>query len=139
MPGTPDWLAIDEDAWVSNKPKDSVSRLDPKTNKVTATIAVGKPPCSGVAAGFGSLWVPNCGDQTMSRVDLKTGAVIADDQDRHRQLRRIDRRRRREHLAHDRRQGHAGALRPGDQRRGRGDLRRVRVVSVSRLARTPSG
>ena len=24
--------------WVSNKPKDSVSRLDPKTNTVTATI-----------------------------------------------------------------------------------------------------
>src|SRR5688500_12952069 len=63
VPGTPDWLAIDEAVWVSNKPKDSVSRLDPKTNTVTATIAVGKAPCSGVAAGFGSLWVPNCGDQ----------------------------------------------------------------------------
>ena len=77
VPGTPDWLAIDEAVWVSNKPKNSVSRLDPKTNTVTATIDVGKAPCSGVAAGFGSLWVPNCGDQTMSRVDLKTGAVAA--------------------------------------------------------------
>jgi virginiamycin B lyase len=77
VPGTPDWLAIDEAVWVSNKPKDSVSRLDPKTNTVTATITVGKRPCAGLAAGFGSLWVPNCGDQTMSRVDLKTGAVTA--------------------------------------------------------------
>ena len=38
VPGTPDWLAIDEAVWVSNKPKDSVSRLDPKTNTVAATI-----------------------------------------------------------------------------------------------------
>jgi virginiamycin B lyase len=77
VPGTPDWLAIDEAVWVSNKPKDSVSRLDPKTNTVAATVQVGKAPCSGVAAGFGSLWVPNCGDQTMSRVDLKTNTVTA--------------------------------------------------------------
>ena len=27
--GTPDWLAIDEDVWVSNKPKDSVTRMSP--------------------------------------------------------------------------------------------------------------
>ena len=77
VPGTPDWLAIDEAVWVSNKPKDSVSRLDPKTNTVTATVQVGKGPCSGLAAGFGSLWVPNCGDSTLSRVDLKTNAVTA--------------------------------------------------------------
>jgi virginiamycin B lyase len=80
VPGTPDWLAIDpvnNTAWVSNEPKDSVSRLDAKTNTVTATVAVGKKPCSGLAAEFGSLWVPNCGDQTISRVDLKTGSVTA--------------------------------------------------------------
>ena len=81
-----------------------------------------------LAAGFGSLWVPNCGDQTMSRVDLKTGAVTATIKTTHRQLRRVDRRRRRQHLADDRREGHAGALRSGDQHRGRGDLRRVRIV-----------
>src|SRR4026208_228553 len=56
VPGTPDWLAIDEAVWVSNKPKDSVSRLDPKTNTVTATVDVGKGTCSGGAAGFGGLW-----------------------------------------------------------------------------------
>src|SRR5712691_3249349 len=45
--GSPDWLAVDEAVWVSNKPKDSVSRFDPKTNTVAATITVGKGPCSG--------------------------------------------------------------------------------------------
>ena len=74
-PGAPDWLAVDESVWVSNRPKDSIARLDPKTNTVAAVIAVGKSPCSGLAAGFGSLWVPNCGDKTIARVDLKTGAV----------------------------------------------------------------
>jgi virginiamycin B lyase len=77
VPGVPDWLAIDEEVWVSNAPKNSVSRLDPKTNKVLATIPVGKEPGSGLAVGFGSLWVPNCGDSTVSRIDLKTGAVSA--------------------------------------------------------------
>ena len=74
--GNPDWLVIDESAWVSNKPKDSVSRLDPSTHQVaTIDLGKGKRPCSGLTAGFGSLWVPNCGDSTLSRVDLKTGAV----------------------------------------------------------------
>jgi virginiamycin B lyase len=76
-PGAPDWIAVDESVWISNRPKDSIARLDPKTNNVAAVIAVGKGPCSGLAAGFGSLWVPNCGDNTIARVDLKTGAVAA--------------------------------------------------------------
>jgi YVTN family beta-propeller protein len=77
--GHPDWLAIDEAAWVSNEPKDSVSRLDPAGNKVAATIdlGAGKHPCSGLTTGFGSLWVPNCGDKTLARIDLKTNAVTA--------------------------------------------------------------
>ena len=33
-PRGPDWMAIDEDVWVSNSPKNSVSRLDPKSNTV---------------------------------------------------------------------------------------------------------
>lgn len=75
--GNPDWIVIDEDVWVSNYPANNVARLDPKTNKVAAQIPVGKGPCSGIAAGFGSIWVPNCGDQTVSRIDRKTGQVTA--------------------------------------------------------------
>jgi len=77
IPGSPDWIAVDESVWISNMPKNSVARIDPKSNKVIDTIETGKKPCSGLAAGFGSLWVPNCGDQTISRVDLKTGKVTA--------------------------------------------------------------
>ena len=77
IPGVPDWQAIDEHVWVSNAPKGTVTRIDPRANVIVDTIAVGKNPCSGLAAGFGSLWVPNCGDQSVSRVDLKTGKVLA--------------------------------------------------------------
>src|SRR5262245_24999714 len=73
VPGAPDWMAVDKEVWVSNEPKNSVSRLDPKSSAVMATITVGKEPCSGLAAGFGSLWVPNCGDSTVTRLNLEDG------------------------------------------------------------------
>lgn len=79
VPGSPDWIAVGESVWISNLPKNSVTRIDPKTKKVVDTITVGKKPCSGLAIGFGSLWVPNCGDQTLSRVDLKSSKVTATD------------------------------------------------------------
>ena len=77
VPGSPDWIAIDESVWISNFPQGNVTRIDPKTNKVIGTIATGSKPCSGLATGFGSLWVPNCGDKTVARIDLKTGEVKA--------------------------------------------------------------
>jgi virginiamycin B lyase len=77
VPGAPDWITVDDDVWISNEPKNSVTRLDPISNKVVAAIQVGKEPSSGLAAGFGSLWVPNCGDSTMSRIDLRAGRVTA--------------------------------------------------------------
>ena len=52
IPGVPDWMAIDEHVWVSNSPKHTVTRIDPKANKIVETIAVGKNPCSGLDHGF---------------------------------------------------------------------------------------
>jgi virginiamycin B lyase len=76
--GTPDWQVITDDAvWVANGPKGTVHRLDVKTNSVVAAVAVGKRPCSGLAAGFGSIWVPICGDKGLVRIDLKTNQVTA--------------------------------------------------------------
>jgi virginiamycin B lyase len=77
VPGAPDWIAIDEDVWISNEPDDTVMRIDPRANKAVGPIKAGKAPCSGLAAGFGSLWVPLCGDSTLGRVDLKSGKVVA--------------------------------------------------------------
>lgn len=76
VPGAPDWMAADKEMWVSNSPKGTVARLDP-AGKTATTFTVGKHPCSGLAAGFGSLWVPNCGDSTITRLDLKDGTPQA--------------------------------------------------------------
>src|SRR5450432_4281319 len=63
--GTPDWQVVTDDAvWVANGPLSTVHRLDVKTNQIAANIVVGKKPCSGLAAGFGSVWSPSCGDKT---------------------------------------------------------------------------
>lgn len=77
IPGVPDWIAIDEHIWVSNYPKNSVTRIDPAANRIVDTVTVGRHPCSGIAAGFDSIWVPNCGDPSLSRIDAKTGKVTA--------------------------------------------------------------
>jgi virginiamycin B lyase len=76
--GSPDWQVMTEDAvWVTNGPKNTVHRLDPKSNMVAAVVTVGKRPCSGLAAGFGAVWAPNCGDKTVSRIDTATNQVVA--------------------------------------------------------------
>jgi YVTN family beta-propeller protein len=76
-PGFPDWLAVGEQAWVSNAPKGTVARLDPITNSVREVIVVGKNPACGLAIGFGSLWVPCVGDKAVRRIDLTTGKITA--------------------------------------------------------------
>jgi YVTN family beta-propeller protein len=76
--GTPDWQVLTDDAvWVANGPRNAIHRLDVNANRIAATVTVGKRPCSGLAAGFGSVWVPSCGDKTVSRVDIKKNAVVA--------------------------------------------------------------
>ena len=76
--GTPDWQVVTDDAvWVANGPKNTIHKLDSKTNTVAAAVEVGKRPCSGLAWGFGSIWVPLCGDQAVARVDEKTEKVVA--------------------------------------------------------------
>jgi virginiamycin B lyase len=77
IPGSPDWVAIGDQVWISNNPKSNISLLDPKTNQVGAVISVAKTPCSGLALGFGSVWVPICSDHSVQRVDLKTRKVVA--------------------------------------------------------------
>jgi streptogramin lyase len=77
VPGAPDWMAIDQDVWISNGPKNNVTRINPATNRIVETIAVGADPCSGLAAGFGTVWVPSCGSKTVSRIDLKTGKIVS--------------------------------------------------------------
>jgi YVTN family beta-propeller protein len=52
-----------------------VAAIDPGSNRVTAVVPVGARP-RGLAFSSGSLWVANLDDQTISRVDPRTGRVV---------------------------------------------------------------
>jgi streptogramin lyase len=73
--GHPDWLAVTDDAvWVASSNVNHVVRLDAATNQPGTIVTIAQP-CSGMATGFGSLWIPSCGDRTLIRADAKTGAI----------------------------------------------------------------
>jgi len=76
---TADWVAITSDAvWVGSTGPDAVHRIDPKTNKLLATVNLPGEPCAGLATGFGSLWVPLCSHPaTLAKVDLNRNALTA--------------------------------------------------------------
>jgi virginiamycin B lyase len=75
--GHPDWMAVTDDAvWVTSSSANHVVRLDATTNKPDAIITLEKP-CSGLAIGFGSLWIPSCGSHNLARADPKTGTIQA--------------------------------------------------------------
>jgi virginiamycin B lyase len=76
--GQPDWMVVTEDAvWVTSSNVNHVVRLNPATNQA-GTIVTIKKPCSGLAAGFGSIWVPSCGMHSLIRVDPQTGKIQAE-------------------------------------------------------------
>jgi virginiamycin B lyase len=63
--------------WVSstNDPG-MLLKIDPKSDSVVASIPVGPKP-RFLTASPGSIWTLNQGDGTVSRVDIKTGAMVA--------------------------------------------------------------
>lgn len=69
------WLTIADSVFVESKA--SVARIDPKTNKLLDPIGNLKKPCSGIIVAFGSLWIPDCGERTLTRFDTKANKVIA--------------------------------------------------------------
>src|SRR5215472_3767813 len=78
LDGHPDWMVVTDDAvWVTSSNVNHVVRLDVKTNKPTTTVTV-KEPCSGLAAGFASIWVPSCGGHSLVRVDPASGKIQAE-------------------------------------------------------------
>ena len=76
--GHPDWMVVTDDAvWVTSSNVNHVVRLDAKSNQPT-TIATVKEPCSGLATGFGSIWIPSCGSHSLVRIDPQTGRTQAE-------------------------------------------------------------
>ncbi len=76
---TADWVLPTGDAvWVASTGPFALHRIDPAENRVVATVELPGEPCAGIAAGFGSLWVPLCGKpNALARVDPKTNRLTA--------------------------------------------------------------
>ena len=77
--GTADWVLVTDDAvWVASTKPYSVQRIDPATNTVVAKVRLSGEACSGLAFGFGSVWVPVCGKKPLlARVDALTNQITA--------------------------------------------------------------
>ena len=75
VPSKPDWIFFTDSLFLPGK--NALDRVDPKTNKLDEPLAGLEKPCGGMAAGFGSLWVPSCGTGALERIDSKTLKVSA--------------------------------------------------------------
>ena len=73
VPGFADFLAIDGDTvWATNKGR--VEQWSAKGKK--AEYPMGRP-CGGMSIEFGSLWVADCPENAVKRIDVKTGKLLA--------------------------------------------------------------
>ncbi len=86
-----DWVLVTDDAvWVTGTGPYSVQRIDPTTERIIANVSLPGEACSGLAFGFGSVWVPLCGDKpavgspgvvcthcamAIARVDVRTNSI----------------------------------------------------------------
>ncbi len=73
----PGAIFINDALWIVEPGKDSLVKIDAKTNKPGDPLVGFHKPCSGVANGFSSLLIPNCGDGSLVRYDLKSKKISA--------------------------------------------------------------
>jgi virginiamycin B lyase len=75
IPDYVDFLAADGvGVWATNRGR--VEKLQRGQPAPVATVAVPRP-CGGMEIGFGSLWVANCQDRSLYRIDRQTARVTA--------------------------------------------------------------
>lgn len=73
VPGFADFLAVDgKTVWATNKGR--VEQWS-RAGKL-AEVAIARP-CGAMAVSHGSLWVANCGEGTLERIDIKTAKLLA--------------------------------------------------------------
>ena len=75
LKGAPDFLAADgDDVWVLNS--DRVEKLSVKGKKPILSVSI-PDACGALIVGFNSLWVASCKEQSVYRVDNKTGKILS--------------------------------------------------------------
>lgn len=62
--------------WVANRIAGTVTRINPRTNRIVARIKVGLNPSNPAIAADGTVFVPNNGSGTVSRIDPATNRVV---------------------------------------------------------------
>ncbi|WP_225205729.1 Vgb family protein [Novosphingobium huizhouense] len=73
VPGFADFLAIDgPTVWATNK-----GRVEQWSTKGKLAEAPMGRPCGGMSVDFGSLWVADCPENAVKRIDVKTGKLLA--------------------------------------------------------------
>jgi len=76
--GSPDWKVMAKDSvWVTSARANHVVQLLPGEGKTGIIVDVPKP-CSSLAYGWNSIWIPSCGAHKLIRVDETTGKTIAE-------------------------------------------------------------
>ena len=79
--GSPDWKVMARDSvWVTSARANHVVQLlptDAAEGKTGIVVDVPKP-CSSLAYGWNSIWIPSCGAKKLLRVDETTGKTIAE-------------------------------------------------------------
>ena len=76
VPNTGNVVSFAGSLWVTDNQTATLSRIDPTTKRVIASIPVGKGGTQ-LTGGAGSVWVANSDDSTVSRVDPATNSVVA--------------------------------------------------------------
>ena len=64
-------VITDEAVWVSNGPKNTIHKLDPKTNKVEAASRLAASDALDSLPDLEASGVPSCSDKAVSRVDIR--------------------------------------------------------------------
>jgi YVTN family beta-propeller protein len=78
LPLNPDWFTTTDDAvWITSSRSNVVTQIMAKTTQAGLSITVSRP-CSGLAVGFDSLWIPSCGGHNLVRADPRTGKILTE-------------------------------------------------------------
>jgi virginiamycin B lyase len=73
--GHSDWMGVGYDSlWVPTGGQ--LLRISPTTHAVLKRIPIGQAPYRGVGIGEGGIWIPNVGDNTLSKIDPATDTVV---------------------------------------------------------------
>ena len=68
-PGSGGWILISSGVFVPDAAKKGLRKIDPKTNVASNVIDGTVQACAGAIEAFNSLWIPDCADGTIARID----------------------------------------------------------------------